>query len=96
MKKPQSAAVRKVEPSLEAQRYSMRVSRQPAVVRWPHRRRAMAVAIVDEVAGDSAADIWPGVMQFWSQHAVKSGIVMFWACYGIANWQAIGRVLNLV
>ncbi|PTU30801.1 hypothetical protein [Stenotrophobium rhamnosiphilum] len=96
MEKFKSAKVLTVEPSYEAMRFSKRVSKKPAAVRWPHRRRAMALAIHDDVAEDMASGVWPGFEQFWNEHAVKSGIVLFWAWYGIANWHAIGQILHIV
>lgn len=96
MKKFQSAAVLTVEPGSQGARLFRRVSRKPAAVRWPHRRRAMALAIPEELAEDRSSGVWPTVERFWNEHAVKSGMVVFWAWYGIANWQAIGQLLHLV
>ncbi|MES2488478.1 MAG: hypothetical protein V4607_01715 [Pseudomonadota bacterium] len=96
MEKFKSVTVLTVEPSYEGARFSQRASRRPTAVRWPHRRRTMAMAIGNEVAADAADNAWAGLEQFWNEHAVKSGIVLFWAWYGIANWQAIGQILHLV
>ncbi len=95
MKKFQSAAVLTVEPGFAGTRLSMRVSRK-AATRWPHRRRAMALAIDENMVEDRAQDLRPSLERFWNEHAVKSGMVLFWAWYGVANWQAIGRILHLV
>lgn len=96
MEKFKSAAVLTIEPGYEGLRFSRRNFRKPAAVRWPHRRRAMAVAIADDVADDQVSGVWSGVEQFWNQHAVKSGMALFWAWYVVANWHAIGRILHLV
>lgn len=95
MKKFQSAAVLTVEPSLAGTRLSMRAARKP-VGRWPHRRRAMALAITENMAEDKAQDSESVMARFWNEHAVKSGMVLFWAWYGIANWHAIGQILHLI
>ena len=91
MKKNQHATAFAVEPAHEGLRYSGRMStRKPAAPRWPHRRRAMAVAINEEtVAGTESR-----IERFWNEHAVKSGIVLFWAWYAVANWHAIGRLVH--
>ncbi|GEM_PF-5787453 len=93
MKKFQSAAVLTVEPG---SRFSKRPSRKPVAVRWPHRRRAMALAITPDVVEDKDPEAQSSLERFWNEHAVKSGIVLFWAWYGVANWQAIGQLLHLV
>jgi hypothetical protein len=94
MKKFQSAAVLTVEPGSQGSRLFTRASRKPAV-RWPHRRRAMALAIPVELAEDKTPGAW-SVERFWNEHAVKAGMVLFWAWFGVANWQAIGQILHLV
>lgn len=94
MKKFQSAAVLTVEPGSKGSRLFTRASRKPDV-RWPHRRRAMALAIPADLAEDKTPGAW-SVERFWNEHAVKSGMVLFWVWYGVANWQAIGRILHLV
>lgn len=95
MKKFQSAAVLTIEPGYPAKRPFARASSKP-VARWPHHRRAMALAIPENMAEDKTPGAWPAVERFWNEHAVKSGMVLFWAWYGIANWQAIGQILHLV
>lgn len=95
MEKFKSAKVLTIEPGYEGLRYTTRGSRKPAAVRWPHRRRTMAMAIGNEIAAEEADKAWPGLEQFWNKHAVKSGIVLFWAWYGLANWQAIGQILHI-
>lgn len=98
MKKFQSAAVLTVEPGSQFSKriFSQRVSRKPAAVRWPHRRRAMALAIPQDVGEDKDPGGQSALERFWNEHAVKSGIVLFWAWYGVANWHAIGQLLHLV
>ena len=96
MEKFKSAAVLTIEPGYEGLRYTKRVSRKAAAVRWPHRRRTMAMAINNEATDDTASGVWSEVAQFWNEHAVKSGMVLFWAWYGLANWHAIGQILHLV
>src|SRR6185312_8169824 len=91
MKTNQLAKGPALETAYEGQRLSRRISRKPAAMRWPHRRRAMAVAISDETAADTES----GLQLFLNEHAVKSGIVLFWAWYGVANWHAIGRLLHI-
>jgi hypothetical protein len=95
MKKFQSAAVLTVEPGFAGTRLSMRAARKPAS-RWPHRRRAMALAIDEKLAEDKAQGGESGLARFWNEHAVKSGMVLFWGWYGIVNWHAIGQILHLV
>ena len=95
MEKFKSAAVLTIEPGRQGMRFSKRASVKPAAVRWPHRRRTMAMAVGNEVAADTADNAWPGPEQFWNRHAVKSGIVLFWAWYGLANWHAIGQILHI-
>ena len=55
----------------------------------------MALAIPADLAEDKTPGAW-SVERFWNEHAVKSGMVLCWVWYGVANWQAIGRILHLV
>ena len=92
MKKNQLATATVTEPAFEGARLSRRVSRNKVAARWPHRRRAMAVSLIEEVV-ESRESV---LERFWNEHAVKTGIVLFWAWYAVANWHVIGQLLHKV
>ncbi|TXH04936.1 MAG: hypothetical protein E6R07_06075 [Nevskiaceae bacterium] len=65
------------------------VKKAPA--RWPHRRRSMAQAVEGETAV-ATREATSALEAYWNEHAVKTGIVLFWVWYAAANWQALGRL----
>lgn len=88
MKNQHSAMAIPLESDKKAPRRMQRVTRKPAATPWPHRRR-MAVQVEPEQAGAA------GIQKFWDEHAVKTGMILFWGWFAVANWSALGRLVHL-
>lgn len=94
MKNLQNTMAVTAESPKDSPRFAQRsVKKVPA--RWPHRRRSMAQVVESEPV-TATREAASALEAFWNEHAVKTGIILFWVWYAVANWRALGRLAESV
>lgn len=62
--------------------------RETATPRRHRRREATRRQAAEPVALNTV------LLNYWNEHAVKTGIVLFWGWFTLANWDAFVRLAN--
>lgn len=81
----------------QAWRPSAMARPKPLAAAKSFRRRDPAVAwLPDHAAGADAGLTAEAVARHWNEHAIKTGIVMFWLWFAVANWKSFQLLLQAV
>lgn len=66
-------------------RAASRAKPRQATRAYARRRRGIPAQL-------AAAESANPALQFWNEHAVKTGIIGFWLWFGVANWHGLQTV----
>ena len=58
---------------------------------YPHRRRS-AARVPGTMAVAMAGDEASALRRYWDEHAIKTGMAVFWGWFLLANWSNLAQV----